>query len=96
MNVLQELVGDEVVAGEPDEVGQKDEKCEENAQPKPAARKVAARGGEDQAGEKASDKEDYGVFGDEGDADAGTDRDPPARVFGFEQADSEPAGEDPP
>ena len=36
VDVLEEVVGDPVVAGEPDEVGQKDEERERDAGPEPA------------------------------------------------------------
>ena len=39
VDVLEEVVGDEVVADEPEEVGKKDEECEGDAGPEPAAQR---------------------------------------------------------
>ena len=96
VNVLEEGVGDPIVTGEPDEIGEENEERESDASPEPAGLEKAACGGEDEAGENACDVENDGVFGFEAETQHSADGDPPAGVAGFEEADNEVGGENPP
>ena len=96
VDVLEEGVGNPVMADEPEEVRQEDEERESDASPEPAGGKVAARGGEGESGENAGDVEDDGVFCVEAETKRSADRKQPARIFRLEQTDDEVSDEHPP
>ena len=48
------------------------------------------------SGENSGDEEDDGIFCEQAEAESGADGEPPARVFGFEEANGEVSGEHPP
>ena len=81
---------------EPEEIGEEDEECQSDAGPEPAGLEIAACGREDKAGKNSGDVENDGVFGFEAEAERSADGEPPARIFGLEEADDEVSDEHPP
>ena len=96
MDVLEEVVGDEVVAHQPEEVGQEDQERQGDAAPEPAALRVPARAREHDAAENSGDVKDDGVLGQQAQADNGADGQPPARILRLQQANREVRDQHPP
>jgi len=81
---------DEVVAGEPEEVGRGDDSGGERSQPEPpCAQVMALRRQDEKGGEEADDGEGDGVFGEHANADADADTDPVSFVAGAKEASGE-------
>src|SRR5208282_6603920 len=87
VDVVEELVGDKIVAHQPEEVGQENQKRQCDPGPEPAAQDKSARTGERNTGQEPGDVKHDGVLGLEPQADYSTDGQPPARVLCLEQAD---------
>jgi len=96
MDVVEKLVGDEIVAHQPNEVGQEDQQRQGNSRPEPAAQDEPARTGEHNTGENPCNVKHHGIFGQQSQADYSTDGQPPARVLCFEQPDREVRDQHPP
>jgi hypothetical protein len=96
VNVLEEVVGDEVVARRARGSWAERSAAPARFRPEPAALEEAARGREDEPGENSGDEKDDGVLGEQAQADGGADGQPPARILVTEQANGEVRDQHPP
>jgi len=93
---LLHVDGDEVMAGEPDEIGRGYDGGGQGSEPEPAAAQVVAlRREEYEPGEQSGDGECDGVFGEHPDADGYANADPVALVFGAKETSGEEGEEYP-
>jgi hypothetical protein len=96
VNVVEELVGDEVVPRKPDQIGRKEQQRNSHASPKPRRPEVPARGSEDESDEKSGDEKYDRILGKQAESECRADRNPPTRILGFQQAYRAPRGQHPP
>jgi len=80
----------------PEEVRQADEDGERGAGPEPRREEGSALTGQEKAAEDSCDVEGDGVLGHEAEAGEDAYGEPPAWVFGFEQAEDAVGDEEPP
>src|SRR5262249_5028735 len=80
VNALQEVQRDEMVLDLPKEVGQKDYKCESNAEPKPRAAEITSRRCKKQAGDNPHNQKHHGVLREHAQTDRSPDGQAPARI----------------
>ncbi len=95
MEEMEEVEGNEMVAGLPDKIGEEDEKRNGETEPEPFGAKETAGVGEENCGDNAAGEKEHGVFGHHAETDGGTNGEKPARVVGGEETSEEISGEDP-
>jgi hypothetical protein len=96
LDVLQEVVGDEVVPYLPEQVGQEDGERQGHSAPEPWGEKIAAGAGEQHCAEDAGDEEDDRVFGLKSQSKYSANGQPPSRIVALQQPNHEVGGKDPP